>query len=145
MIMALGIGVLGALAIGLVVAPDTSFLALLPGLVLISVGDGATFTTIFIAAATAVPDRQQGIASGIVSTASGIGAAVGLVVISNIGTGGLEGEGLGVGMAEGISRVSYSIAFGIMLTLIIAVGFRLRWAGNRRVGSSGELGTPALR
>ena len=46
----------------------------IPGLVAVSIGDGVVFTTMFIAAATGVTDREQGIASGIVSTGAGIGA-----------------------------------------------------------------------
>ena len=57
MIIALGVGVLGALAIGFAVTPHTSFFALVPGLVAVSVGDGAMFTTMFIAAATGAPTR----------------------------------------------------------------------------------------
>ena len=60
-----------------------------------SIGDGAMFTAAFIAAATGVPDRQQGVASGIVSTGQGVGAAVGLavlVLIANAATHGLGGR-----------------------------------------------------
>src|SRR5262245_31991079 len=137
MIIALGVGVLGALAIGFAVTPHTSFFALVPGLVAVSVGDGAMFTTMFIAAATGMPDRQQGVASGIVSTGSGIGAVVGLallVLIANLGTGGLQDEALRVGTAEGISRVAYTIAVGIMLTLITVVSFPSRSNGKTGIG-----------
>ena len=129
MIAALGIGVVGALAIGFTISPEASFLELVPGLVALSIGDGVIFTTMFIAAATGVPDRQQGIASGIVSTASGIGAAVGLailVIIANFGTEGLRDEPLRVAAAEGIARAAYTIAGGVMLMLIIMIGFRGR-------------------
>src|SRR4030095_12516709 len=73
MIVALMIGVVGASVLGLAVSPDASFLALAPGLVAVSIGDGCVFTAMFIAAATRVPDHQQGVASAIVSTASRIG------------------------------------------------------------------------
>jgi EmrB/QacA subfamily drug resistance transporter len=129
MIAALTIGVLGALAIGFAISPDASFPALVPGLIALSIGDGVIFTAMFIAAATGVPDRRQGVASGIVSTASGIGAAVGLavlVIIANLGTEGLRDEPLRVAAAEGISRVAYTIACGVMLMLIIMIGFRVR-------------------
>jgi MFS family permease len=141
MIVALGVGVFGALAVGFAITPHTSFLALVPGLVAVSIGDGAFFTTMFIAAATGVSDRQQGVASGIVSTGSGIGAVVGLallVLIANLGTEGLEGEALRMATADGISRVAYTIACGVMLTLIIVIGFRSR-SGKTRIGSSGEM------
>jgi hypothetical protein len=65
-----------------------------------------------------VPDRQQGVASGIVSTASGIGAVAGLavlVIIANLETAGLRDELLRVATAEGIARVAYTIACGVMM------------------------------
>jgi hypothetical protein len=65
-----------------------SFLALAPGLIAVSVGDGFIFTAMFIAAATGVPDHRQGVASAIVSTSSGISAVVGLavlVLVANVG------------------------------------------------------------
>jgi len=127
MIGALAIGMAGALAIGLTIGPDTSYLALVPGLVGLSIGDGAIFTAMFIAAATGIPDRQQGVASGIVSTGTGVGAAVGLavlVLIANAGPGGLEGEELRIATAWGISRAAYGIAAGILITLLIVVASR---------------------
>jgi MFS family permease len=129
MITGLAIGVLGALGIGLAISPNASFLAFLPGLIAVSIGDGVIFTTMFIAAATGVSDRQQGVASGIVSTASGIGAAVGLallVIIANLWTEGLRDEPLRVATAAGTARVAYTIACGVMLMLIIMVGFGAR-------------------
>jgi MFS family permease len=127
MIGALSIGTVGALALGVTLTSDASFPALVPGLVAISIGDGAMFTAVFIAAATGVPDRQQGVASGIVSTGQGIGAAVGLallVLVANAATPGLIGEELRVASAEGIARSAYAIAGGILLTLLIVVAFR---------------------
>ena len=64
MIVALVTGVAGAFALGVTVSPDASFAALAPSLILVSIGDGFIFTAMFIAAATGVPDHQQGIASG---------------------------------------------------------------------------------
>jgi MFS family permease len=128
MIAALMMGVVGASALGVAVSPDASFFALVPGLILVSVGDGFIFTAMFIAAATGVPDHQQGVASGIVSTASGIGAALGLavlVLISNVGIEGMTGEPLRIAASTGIARVAYAIAGGVMLMLFIVIGFRV--------------------
>lgn len=127
MIGALAIGLCGALAIGFTINHEASYLALVPGLVAVSIGDGAMFTAMFIAAGMGVPDRQQGVASGIVSTGSGVGAAVGLavlVLIANAGTGGLAGEALRIAAAEGIARAAFAIAGGILLTLLIVIGSR---------------------
>jgi predicted MFS family arabinose efflux permease len=127
MIAALMIGAAGASALGVAVSPDAAFLALAPGLIAVSVGDGVIFTAMFIAGATGVPDHQQGVASGIVSTASGIGAVVGLamlVLVANVGTEGLTGEPLRVAASEGFARVAYAIACGVMVMLAIVLGFR---------------------
>jgi MFS family permease len=72
---ALAVGALGAVALGLAISPNGTYIELIPGLVALSIGDGVVFTTMFIAAATGTSDRQQGIASGIASTGSGAGAA----------------------------------------------------------------------
>ncbi len=105
---------------------------LIPGLVAVSVGDGVVFTTIFIAAATGVAPREQGVASGIVSTGAGIGVVVGLailVLVANASTNGLIGEGLRIATAEGIRTAVFVVAGGIVVTLLIAL--TLRPAGHR--------------
>ena len=99
LLAALTFGAVGAVAIGLAVSAEGSYAALIPGLIAVSIGDGVVFTAMFIAAATGVRDREQGVASGIVSTGSGIGAAVGLailVLVANSETTGLLGEELRV-------------------------------------------------
>ena len=81
----------------------------------------------FIAAATGVNDREQGVASGIVSTGSGIGAAVGLailVLVANSGTEGLLGEEQRLATAEGIRTAMFVIAGGIVFTLLVALNLR---------------------
>ena len=108
LVSALAVGALGAAAIGLTMSPDGSYAALVPGLVALSVGDGVVFTTMYIAAATGVSDREQGVASGIASTGSGIGAALGLavlVLVANAGTHGLDDDQLLAGAVEGVDGV----------------------------------------
>src|SRR5262249_41006626 len=105
LVAALAFGGLGAAALGLAMSANGSYSALLPGLIALSIGDGVTFTTMFIAAATGVPNREQGIASGLVSTSTSVGAAVGLallVLVANSGTEGLAGEALKNATAEGL-------------------------------------------
>jgi MFS family permease len=125
---------IGALAIGCTLEADVSFLTLVPGLIAISIGDGAMFTAIFIAAATGVSDRQQGVASGVVSTGQGVGAAVGLavlVLVANFAAKGLGGEQLHIATAHGIAHAADAIAGGIVLTLVIVVVFRGQAIGGR--------------
>jgi MFS family permease len=58
LVAALAVGALGAVALGLAMSPDSSYTALVPGLVALSLADGVVFTTMFIAAAAGVSDRR---------------------------------------------------------------------------------------
>jgi MFS family permease len=127
LVAALASGALGALALGLAISPDGGYAALIPGLILVSIGDGVAFTAIFIAAGTGVADREHGVASGIASTASGLGAAVGLavlVLVANSGTDGLAGEPLRIATADGLSAAVLVVAAGIAATLPLPLSLR---------------------
>ena len=127
LVAALTLGAIGAGAVGLAMSSESTYAMIVPGLIAVSIGDGVVFTTMFIAAATGVTDREQGVASGVVSTGSGIGAAVGLailVLVANSGANGLFGEELRIAMAEGIRRAAFAIACGIGMTLVIALNLR---------------------
>jgi EmrB/QacA subfamily drug resistance transporter len=112
LIGALAVGATGAVVLGLAMSPDASYPALIPGLVLISVGDGIAFTTIFIAAGTGVADREQGVASGIASTSTSIGAAVGLALLVLVAN------------AGGLDAAVLVIAGGIAATALVALNLR---------------------
>jgi len=122
----LATGALGALALGLAMSPDGSYVALIPGLILLSIGDGVVFTTMFIAAGTGVADSEQGVASGIASTSTSIGAAVGLallVLVANSGTDGLAGEALRLASADGLRAAVLVVAGAIAATAVFALTF----------------------
>jgi len=108
-------------------SPNGSYSALVGGLIALSIGDGVTFTTMFIAAATGVSDREQGIASGLVSMSTSVGAAVGLallVLVANSGTEGLAGEALVTATVDGLSAAVLVIAAGIGATALVALNLR---------------------
>jgi MFS family permease len=124
LVTALAVGAAGAVGLALAMSPDGAYTELVPGLVAVSLGDGVVFTTMFIVSSTGVTDRQQGIASAIVSTGAGIGAAVGLallVIVANAGTKDLLGEELRVAVAGGLRTAVVVIAGGIFVILIIAL------------------------
>ncbi len=124
---ALAIGAVGALALGVAMSAHSSYAGLVPGLIGISIGDGIAFTTMFIAAGTGVSDSEQGIASGIVSMSTSIGAAVGLavlVLVANADDVGLEDAASRLATADGLGRAMYVIAAGIVCTALIALNLR---------------------
>jgi hypothetical protein len=126
-------------------SPASSYVGLIPGLIALSIGDGVVFTTMFIAAGTGVPDREQGIASAIVSTASGIGAAIGLallVLVANAGTEGLVGEDLRVATAEGLRTAVFVVAFGVVLSVLVALNVGSRPNGAPAADSRAGSDTP---
>ena len=127
LVTALAIGAVGALALGLAMSPHGSYAALIPGLVLLSIGDGVVFTAMFIAAGTGVADREQGVASGIAATSTSVGAAVGLaalVLVATSGTEGLSGEALRVANADGLGTAVIVVAGGIAAIALVALNLR---------------------
>ena len=127
LIAALAAGAVGAVALGLAMSPNASYAALIPGLILISIADGVVFTTMFIAAGTGVADGEQGVASGIASTSTSVGAAVGLallVLLANSGADGLAGEALRVATADGLRAAVLVVAAGIAATTLVALNLR---------------------
>ncbi|MFC4907042.1 MFS transporter [Actinomadura gamaensis] len=127
LLVSLPLGVVGTAWLGLAMTPDASYLALLPGLLILSVGQGITFTTMFAAAATGVPARQQGVASGMASTGQQAGTAVGLAVlvaIADSGLAGRSGEALRIATSDG-ARTAVLLAAGILAVMIaVALNFR---------------------
>jgi EmrB/QacA subfamily drug resistance transporter len=127
LVAALVIGAAGALALGLSMSPDGTYAELIPGLVLVSLADGVVFTAMFIAAGTGVADREQGVASAIVTTSTSIGAAVGLallVLVANADTDGLAGEALRVATSDGLSTAVLVVAAAIAGTALVALNIR---------------------
>ncbi|GAA2809730.1 MFS transporter [Kitasatospora paracochleata] len=120
------LGAIGTAAMALAMAPDGSYVALLPGLVVLSVCQGVIFTTMFAAASTGVHPYEQGIASGIVSTGQQVGSAVGLAVlvaIANSGTAGLTGEALRTATTDGLRTAVFVATAGIVLLILVALNF----------------------
>ncbi|MFF0267656.1 MFS transporter [Kribbella sp. NPDC004536] len=129
---ALAAGAAGACWLGLTLTPAGSYLWLVPGLIAVSIGDGVVFTTMFMAASTGVADQQQGVASGIVTTGSGVGGALGLAVLVLIANAaGPAGDASRT--AAGIRTAVLTIAAGIVVTLLITFAARLGCRGRQPV------------
>ncbi|KUO17282.1 MFS transporter [Streptomyces dysideae] len=125
MLAGMAVGALGGLLLAVALTDDGSYTRLLPGIVLLSLGQGATWTAMWIAAAAGVAPDDQGIASGMASTTLQVGGAVGLAVL--VAVAGTGGHGLtGAALLGGVRDAVYVIAAGICVgaVAVLALGRR---------------------
>jgi len=85
-LIALGALVLGAgMLLFLRTAADSDYVTvLIPAMLVTGIGVGLAFVSVTMAATAGVPDRDQGIAAGLIGTAQQLGMAVGLAILVNI-------------------------------------------------------------
>ncbi|MCV2462947.1 MFS transporter [Streptomyces sp. ICN988] len=127
MVASLLVGLVGTVVLGFSLATDASYVALIPGMVVMGLGQGAGYTLMFGAATVGVDPMEQGIASGWASTTQQIGGAVGLailVAIANSGLEGAQGEALRAATTDGLRTAVFIAAAGIALTALVALGLR---------------------
>ena len=84
----MGLGIIGFLLLSRL-SVTGSFIDIIPGTVIIGIGQALVFTTMFIAGSTGVSKIEQGVASALISTGQQIGGAIGLAVIMAIISAGL--------------------------------------------------------
>ncbi len=75
------LGTVGLALVAGLLPHGAGFWPLLPGVVLLSIGQGMTWTAMWIVAGQGVPAAQQGVASGMAATAQQIGGALGLALL----------------------------------------------------------------
>ncbi|GAA2586284.1 MFS transporter [Actinomadura fulvescens] len=120
-------GAPGTALMAYAVTADGSYAALLPGILISGIGQGVTWTGMWIAAASGVAASEQGVASGMASTAQQVGGAVGLAVLvalTNSGLDGLTGEALRAELADGIRTATYAAAAAILLGAFITLALK---------------------
>jgi EmrB/QacA subfamily drug resistance transporter len=111
---------------------DSSYPAIVPGLIVSGIGQGIVWTGMWIAAAAGIHHDEQGVASGMASTTLSVGNAIGLAVliaVANRHVVGLTGEALRIATAEGAQLAFWIAALGIVVSLLAALCLR-----GRRVG-----------
>ncbi len=117
LITGFSIGIVGTVGLAFGFAADRPFLAAVPGLVVSGVGQGIVWTAMWIAAASGVAPREQGVASGLASTALNLGNAVGLAVLIAVANGGVPAEGSRVATADGGALAVVLTAVGMLVGL----------------------------
>ncbi|MGW6518268.1 MULTISPECIES: MFS transporter [unclassified Streptomyces] len=124
----LALGAVGAAALGLGLTSDGSYPRLLPGIVLLGLGQGVAWTAMWIAASTGVAADDQGVASGLASTSLQVGGAVGLAVLVAI-AGGVGRNAPGPGLLDGIRTAVFATAGAIALGALALLALRRSTVG----------------
>lgn len=118
--MLLGAG--GAVVLGLALTGDGPYALLLPGIVLLGLGQGAAWTGMWIAAASGVAAEDQGVASGMASTTLQVGGAIGLALLVALSSGAGQGppdESRLTGIRIAVFAVAAALCCGAPLTLAL--------------------------
>jgi EmrB/QacA subfamily drug resistance transporter len=127
-VLALGMaaGAVGIAAVALALPFGATYWALLPGIVVLSIGQGMTWTAMWIVAGQGVPAAQQGVASGMAATAQQIGGALGLavlVMLANAGRG-VHAAGSSPEALQGLVNAQYGAAVFALLGVGVALWLR---------------------
>ncbi|MEG0241578.1 MAG: MFS transporter [Pseudomonas sp.] len=92
-------GALGIALVCLALPTGAGFWWLLPGIFILSLGQGMTWTAMWVAAGLGVKPGEQGVAAGMASTTQQIGGALGLAVLVSLAN---ANGATGAGQAQGI-------------------------------------------
>lgn len=94
------------------------FVDVLPGMLLLGFGASFAFLTVILASVSGVPERDAGLASGLVNTAQQLGGALGLAVLASIAA--TRTEGLGSAGSDPVAALNggYHAAFLLSASLV---------------------------
>jgi len=116
----------GAVGIALVcVALPTGagFWSLLPGIFILSIGQGMTWTAMWVAAGLGIRPGEQGVAAGMASTSQQIGGALGLALLVSLAN---AGGSTGAAQAGGIELALWWSAAIALAGAVLALALKER-------------------
>ncbi len=121
MIVGLLLGAAGMTLFAVQIAPEGTYVAILPALVLLSIGQGVTWTGMWVAAGLGVQPEEQGIASASASTAQQIGSGVGLAALLAIAALGTKeaADAFVDGMRAAILAAALAALGGALVAILI--------------------------
>jgi MFS family permease len=120
-----------------------SFLAdVLPGMLLLGFGASFAFLTVILASVSGIPERNAGLASGLVNTAQQLGGALGLAVLASVAA--FRTEGLADAGSESLAAINggYHAAF-LLSAIFVALAAVLATALLRLNNAGKEAGEKA--
>ncbi|MDB5850544.1 MAG: putative transport protein [Rhodoferax sp.] len=132
LLIGLCIGIVGLLTIALSASSEGSYVAhMLPGFVIDGLGQGITWTLMWVAATTGIDALDRGVASGMASTAQQVGNALGLAVLVAVSVamdtspGGAGADAVPTGL-----RAAFLAAAGVVAMAAVVTWLRLPPKGS---------------
>ncbi len=131
-ILATGMGLIAA---GLIwfsqISVDGTFLSdILGPSLLAAVGLGFAFVPVTIAAVSGIPDREQGLASGLINTSQQVGGALGLAILAAVANGIIGSSRDPVKLVEGFQS-AFAVDAGFAILGLIATLVLIRGSDSR--------------
>lgn len=123
LIIGQALSIIGTAALALGISTTWGYYGLLPGFVIMGLGQGMVWTAMWIVAATGVAPGEQGVASSMASTSMQIGLAVGLAILVATANGiaGPAHTASVSGLIEGTRLAIAIAAAGSIVALIVAL------------------------
>ncbi|GAB3607046.1 MFS transporter [Conyzicola nivalis] len=122
LLIGIATGLVGLVYLSLSLSTGGNYFAeLLPGVIVTGIGQGMTFTGLWITASTGASKENAGIVSGIASTAQQIGAPVGLAALVGIAHLGQPANASEVIVGRLNEGVSHGLMFSAVLSLLIGI------------------------
>jgi sugar phosphate permease len=87
----------------------------LPGIVVLSLGQGMTWTGMWVAAGQGIAATEQGVAAGMASTSQQIGGALGLALLVSLANAATQSSDLAHGIQLAVAASALLALFGAAL------------------------------
>lgn len=123
LLVGFSVGAIGTALIALSISAGGSYGSLVPGLIVMGVGQGIAWTGMWVAAASGVDADKQGVASSIAASTQQVGYAFGLAILVAITNSSVAGRGaqLRTTLADGIQTTTYVISAALLLGVMLAL------------------------
>ncbi len=134
LLLGLALGAAGMVTTGVGMGAGNAYWSVLPGIALLSFGQGLGFTAVFAVAGSEVEPAQQGIAAALASTTLQIGSAVGLAVLVAVADAPVHaGAGAAVRseMVTGLRHAGYGAALIALIGVAISSALLRHQSRNR--------------
>lgn len=126
-------GAVGIALVCLALPKGAGFWSLLPGIFILSIGQGMTWTAMWVAAGLGIRPGEQGVAAGMASTSQQIGGALGLALLVSLAN---AGGSTGAAQASGIELALWWSAAIALAGAVLALALKERAPASNTISAA---------